>query len=156
MTTTSWRLLGVCLLAAVPALAGNELWSVVQGIAPGTQIEVQIKGAKHRGTLSTVTAASLSINTASAQVSLSQSEIRKVKVRKSNFRRRTIIGGLIGLGAGMAGAAPFGVQAVNEGHDRGAVIGAGAAIGFGVGAGVGALTGFAPGYYTVYESATGP
>jgi len=33
--TTSWRLLGVCLLAAVPALAGNELWSVVQGIAPG-------------------------------------------------------------------------------------------------------------------------
>ena len=154
--TTSWRLLGVCLLAAVPALAGDELWSVVQGIAPGTQIEVQIKGAKHRGTLSAVTAASLSISTASAQVSLAQAEVRKVKVRKSNFRRRTIIGGLIGLGAGMAGAAPFGVQAVNEGHDRGAVIGAGAAIGFGVGAGVGALTGFAPGYYTVYESATGP
>ena len=154
--TTSWRLLGVCLLAAVPALAGNELWSVVQGIAPGTQIEVQIKGAKHRGTLSAVTAASLSISTASAQVSLEQAEIRKVKVRKSNFRRRTIIGGLIGLGAGIAGAAPFGVQAVNEGHDRGAVIGAGAAIGFGVGAGVGALTAFAPGYYTVYESATGP
>jgi len=46
MTTTSWRLLGVCLLAAVPALAGNELWSIVQGIAPGTQIEVQMKGAK--------------------------------------------------------------------------------------------------------------
>ena len=56
----------------------------------------------------------------------------------------------------MAGAAPFGVQAVNEGHDRGSVIGAGAAIGFGAGAGVGALTALAPGYYTVYESATGP
>ena len=154
--TTSWRLLGVCLLAAVPALAGNELWSVVQGIAPGTQIEVQIKGAKHRGTLNAVNSSSLSVNTATAQLSLSQNEIRKVKVRKSNFRRRTIIGGLIGLGAGIAGAAPFGVQAVNEGHDRGSVIGAGAAIGLGVGAGVGALTAFAPGYYTVYESSTRP
>jgi len=153
---TSWRFLGVCFLAAVPALAGNELWSVVQGIAAGTQIEVQIKGAKHRGALSAVTATSLSINTATAQVSLSQPDIRKVKVRKRNFRRRTIIGGLIGLGAGIAGAAPFGVQAVNEGHDRGAVIGAGAAVGFGVGAGVGALAALTPGYYTVYESATAP
>src|SRR5205085_10268252 len=99
---TWWWLLGLCLLAAVPALAGNELWSVVQGIAPGTQIEVQSKGAKHRGTLSTVTAASLSINTASAQVSLSQSDIRKVKVRKSNFKRRAIIGGIIGAAAGIA------------------------------------------------------
>ena len=125
---TSWRVLGVCFLAAVPALASNELWSVVQGIAAGTQIEVQIKGAKHRGTLSAVNSSSLSVNTATAQLSLSQNEIRKVKVRKSNFRRRTIIGGLIGLGAGMAGAAPFGVQAVNEGHDRGSVIGAGAAM----------------------------
>ena len=154
--TTCWRFRWSCFLAAVPAFAGNGLWSVVQDTAPGTQIEVQIKGAKHRGTLSAVNSSSLSVNTATAQLSLSQNEIRKVKVRKSNFRRRTIIGGLIGLGAGMAGAAPFGVQAVNEGHDRGAVIGAGAAIGFGVGAGVGALTGFAPGYYTVYESATGP
>ena len=154
--TTSWRLLGVCFLAAVPALAGNELWSVVQGIAPGTQIEVQIKGAKHRGTLSEVTAASLSVNTGTAQISLSRPEIWKVKVRESNFRRRTIIGGLIGLGAGIAGAAPFGVQAVNEGHDRGSVIGAGAAGGFGIGAGVGALAALAPGYYTVYESSTGP
>jgi hypothetical protein len=68
---TPWRLVGACLLAAVPALAGNELWSVVQGIAPGTQIEVQIKGAKHRVTLSAVTAAEASpYNTATAQVSV--------------------------------------------------------------------------------------
>src|ERR1043165_4152195 len=98
---TSWRLLGVCFLAAVPALAGSGLWSVVQGIAPGTQIEVQIKGAKHRGTLSGVTAASLSMNTANAQVSLAQADIRKVKVRKSNFKRRAIIGGIIGAAAGI-------------------------------------------------------
>jgi hypothetical protein len=156
MTTTSWRLLGFCFLAAVPALAGNEVWSVVQGIAPGTQIEVQVKGAKHRGTLSAATASSLSLNTSTAQVSLSQPEIRKVKVRKSNFRRRTIIGGLIGVAAGIGGAAPFGVQAANEGHDQASVIGAGAAVGFGIGAGVGALVALAPGYYTVYESATGP
>ena len=154
--TTPWRFLSVCFLAAVPALAGNELWSVVQGIAPGTQVEVQIKGAKHRGTLSAVTAASISVNTGTAQLSLSQPEVRKVKVRKSNFRRRGIIGGLIGAAAGIAGAAPFGVEAVNEGHDRGSVIGAGAAVGFGIGAGVGALTALAPGYYTVYESATAP
>lgn len=153
---TSWRLLAVCVLAAVPVLAGNELWYVVQGIAPGTQIEVQIKGAKHRGTLSAVTAASISVNTGTAQLSLSQPEVRKVKVQKSNFRRRGIIGGLIGAAAGIAGAAPFGVEAVNEGHDRGSVIGAGAAVGFGIGAGVGALTALAPGYYTVYESATAP
>src|SRR5258708_1288192 len=115
MTTTSWRLLAVCLLAAVPALARNELWSVVQAIAPGTRIEVQIKGAKHRGTLSAVTAASLSVNTATAQLSLSQTEIRKVKVRKSNFKRRTIIGAIIGTAAGIAGAAPFGELGRNEG-----------------------------------------
>ena len=152
--TISWRLLGVCLLAAVPALAGDELWSVVQGIAPGTQIEVQIKGAKHRGTLSAVTAASLSISTASAQVSLAQAEVRKVKVRKSNFKRRIIIGGLIGLAAGIAASAPFGELGRNEGtFDPATAIGAGAAIGFGVGAGVGALAALAPGYYTVYESA---
>ena len=151
MTTFS-RFLGVGLLAAVPALAGNELWSVVQSIAPGTQIEVQIKGAKHRGTVSAVTASSLSLNTSSAQMSLSQPEIRKVKVRKSNYRRRTIVGGLIGLGAGIAGAAPFGAIAANEGHDdQASIVAAGAAIGFGIGAGVGALVALAPGYYTVYE-----
>jgi hypothetical protein len=149
---THWRFLGVCFLAAIPALAGNELWPVVQGIAPGTQIEVHIKGAKHRGTLSAVTATSLSVNTSTAQVSLSQPDIRKVKVRKSNFKRRTIIGGLIGLGAGIAGAAPFGAQAANEGHDQASVIGIGAAVGFGLGAGVGALAALAPGYYTVYEA----
>jgi hypothetical protein len=159
--TTPRRLSWICFLAAVPALssalAGNELWSVVQGITPGTQIEVQIKDVKHRGTLSAVTAASLSINTATAQVSLSQPEIRKVKVRKRNFRRRTIIGGLIGLAAGIAGAAPFGELGRNEGtFEPATAIGAGAAIGLGVGAGVGALTALAPGYYTVYESATGP
>jgi len=159
--TTPRRLSSICFLAAVPALssalAGNELWSVVQGITPGTQIEVQIKDVKHRGTLSAVTAASLSINTATAQVSLSQPEIRKVKVRKRNFRRRTIIGGLIGLAAGIAGAAPFGELGRNEGtFEPATAIGAGAAIGLGVGASVGALTALAPGYYTVYESATGP
>jgi len=150
--TISWRLFGVCFLAAVPALAGNELWPVVQGIVPGTQIEVHIKGAKHRGTLSAVTATSLSVNTGTAQLSLSQPDIRKVKVRKSNFKRRTIIGGLIGVGAGMAGAAPFGAQAANEGHDQASVIGIGAVVGLGIGAGVGALAGLAPGYYTVYEA----
>jgi len=151
--TTSWRFLGVYLLAAVPALAGNELWSVVQGIAPGTQIEVEIKGAKHRGTLSAVTAANLSINTGTAQISFSQPEIRKVKVRKSNFKRRTFIGGLIGLAAGIAAAAPFGELGKNEGtFEPATAIGAGAAIGFGVGAGVGALAALAPGYYTVYEA----
>jgi hypothetical protein len=155
--TTSWRLLGVCFLAAVPALAGNELWSVVQGIAPGTRIEVHIKGAKHRGTLSAVTAQSLSINTATTQLSLSQTEIRKVKVRKSNFKRRTIIGAIIGTAAGIAGAAPFGELGTNEGtFEPATAIGAGAVIGLGVGTGVGALTAFAPGYYTVYEAATGP
>jgi hypothetical protein len=159
--TTPRRLSWICFLAAVPALssalAGNELWSVVQGITPGTQIEVQIKDVKHRGTLSAVTAASLSINTATAQVSLSQPEIRKVKVRKRNFRRRTIIGGLIGLAAGIAGAAPFGELGRNEGtFEPATAIGAGAAIGLSVGASVGALTALAPGYYTVYESATGP
>jgi len=34
---TSWRLLAVCVLAAVPVLAGNELWYVVQGIAPSME-----------------------------------------------------------------------------------------------------------------------
>jgi len=154
---TSWRFLGVCFLAAVPALAGSGLWSAVQGIAPGTQIEVQIKGAKHRGTLSAVTAASLSMNTANAQVSLAQADIRKVKIRKSNFKRRAIIGGIIGAAAGIAGAAPFGVLAANEGHDdQASIVAAGAAIGFGIGAGVGALAALAPGYYTIYESATAP
>jgi hypothetical protein len=151
--TTSRRLAWICFLAAVPAFGNNELWSVVQGITPGTQIEVQIKGVKHRGTLSAVTEASLSINTAAAQVNLSQPEIRKVKVRKNNFKRRTIMGGLIGLAAGIAAAAPFGELGRNEGtFEPATAIGAGAAIGFCVGAGVGALTAFAPGYYTVYEA----
>jgi len=147
---TSWRFLGVCFLAALPALAGSGLWSAVQGIAPGTQIEVQIQGAKHRGTLSAVTAAGLSVNTDTAQVSLLQSDIKKVKVRKSNFKRRAIIGGIIGAAAGIAGAAPFGTIAANEGHDdQASIVAAGAAIGFGIGAGVGALAALAPGYYTV-------
>jgi hypothetical protein len=124
------RLLWICILAPIPMLASSELWSVVQGIAPDTQIEVQIKDVKHRGTLSAVT-------------------IRKVKVQ-----RRIIIGGLIGLAAGIAASAPFGELGRNEGtFDPATAIGAGAAIGFGVGACVGALAALAPGYYTVYESA---
>jgi hypothetical protein len=135
------RLLWICILAPIRMLASSELWSVVQGIAPGTQIEVQIKDVKHRGTLSAVTAASLSMNTATAQVSLAQPEIRKVKVQ-----RRIIIGGLIGLAAGIAASAPFAELGRNEGtFDPATAIGAGAAIGFGVGAGVGALAALAPG-----------
>ena len=151
---TTFRLFPwICFLAAAPAFGNNELWSVVQDIAPGTRIEVHLKGAKHRGVLSAVTDKSLSVNTGTAEVSLSQAEIRKVKVRKRNFRRRTIIGGLIGLAAGIAGAAPFGELGRNEGtFEPATASGAGAAIGFGVGAGVGALTALAPGYYTVYES----
>jgi len=150
--TTYVRFRWIFFLAAVPAVASNELWSVVEGIAPGTQIEVQIKGEKHRGTLSAVTAAGLSVNTDTAQVSLLQSDIKKVKVRKSNFKRRAIIGGIIGAAAGIAGAAPFGTIAANEGHDdQASIVAAGAAIGFGIGAGVGALAALAPGYYTVYE-----
>jgi hypothetical protein len=152
--TTFPRLLWIGVLAAVPAFANNELWSVVQGIASGTQIEVQVKGAKHRGTLSAVTEAGLSINTGTAQVSLSRPEVRKVKVRKKNFKRRTIIGGLIGLAAGIAASAPFGELGKNEGtFEPATAIAAGAAIGLGVGVGVGALAALAPGYYTVYKSA---
>jgi hypothetical protein len=154
---TSWRFLGVCFLAAVPALAGNELWSVVQGIAPGTRVEVQLKGVKHRGVLSAVAETSLSINNGTAQMSFSRPEIRKVKVRKSNFVRRSIIGGLIGAAAGIAASAPYSVLAANEGNsDQASIIAAGAAIGLGIGAGLGALVALAPGYYTVYQSATGP
>ena len=153
--TTSRRIPWICFLAAVPALAGNELWSVVQSIDPGTRIEVQIKGAKHRGTLSAVTSTSLSMNTATAQASFAQAEIRKVKVRKSNFKRRIIIGGIIAAAAGTAISIPFVLS--NEGtSDHAAIIAAGATAGFGIGAGVGALMARAPGYYTVYESATGP
>ena len=154
---TSWRLLAVCVLAAVPVLAGNELWYVVQGIAPGTQVEVQIKGAKHRGTLSAVTAASISVNTGTAQLSLSQPEVRKVKVQKSNFRRRGIIGGLIGAAAGIAASVPFSILAANEGNsDQASIIAVGAAAGFGIGAGFGVLAALVPGYYTVYAAATAP
>jgi len=152
--TTSRRLSWICFLAAVPAFANNEPWSVVQGIASGTQIEVQVKGAKHRGTLGAVTEASLSVNTGTAQMSLSRPEIRKVKVRKSNFKRRAIIGGIIGAAAGTAISVPFVLS--NEGPDHAAIIAAGSAIGFGIGVGVGSWGALAPGYYTVYESATGP
>ncbi|HSP66958.1 MAG TPA: hypothetical protein VLN48_04480 [Bryobacteraceae bacterium] len=157
MTIRSWRLPWICLAAAVPALAGHELWSGVQGIAAGARIEVQLKGAKHRGVLSAVTETSLSINTGTAQMSFSRPEIRKVKVRKSNFVRRSIIGGIIGAAAGIAASAPFSVLAANEGNsDQASIIAAGAAIGLGIGAGLGALAALAPGYYTVYESSTGP
>jgi len=40
------RIPWICFLALVPALAGNQLCSVVQGVAPGTQIEEQVKGAR--------------------------------------------------------------------------------------------------------------
>jgi hypothetical protein len=152
--TTSRRLSWICFLAAVPAFANNELWSVVQGIAPGSQIEVQVKGAKHRGTLSAVTEAGLSVNTGTAQMSLSRPEIRKVKVRKSNFKRRAIVLGIVGAAAGTAISIPFVLS--NEGSDHAAIVAAGSAIGFGIGVGVGSLAALAPGYYTVYESATGP
>jgi len=154
MTTTSRWFLWICFVTAAPAFANNELWSVVQGIAPGTQIEVQVKGAKHRGTLGTVTAAGLSINTAAAQLSLAQTEIRKVRVRKSKFRRRTIVGGIIGAASGAAISIPFVLS--NEGPDHASIIATGSLAGFGIGAGVGALTARAHGYYTVYDSANRP
>jgi len=141
-------------VAAAPAFANHELWSVVQGIAPGTQIEVQVKGAKHRGTLSAVAETSLTVNTGTAQMSLSRPEIRKVRVRKSKFKRQTLLGGIIGAAAGAAIAIPFVLS--NEGPDHAAIVTAGSVAGFGVGAGVGALTAHAHGYHTVYESATGP
>ena len=150
---TSSRVAWICFLVAMPGLAQSNPWRAVQAIAPGTSIEVQLQGAKHRGALRAATDESLSLTTGTGELSLSRAEIRKVKVRRRNFRRRILIAAAIGAAVGIAASAPFRAIAGNEGTgDKGAIVGAGAAAGAALGAGVGALFALSPGYYTVYDS----
>jgi hypothetical protein len=143
--TNFTRLSLICVLAAVPALADNELWSVVQGITPGTLIEVQLKDVKHRGVLTAATEKSVSLNTGTGEMSLLQPQIRKVKVA------RAISGaGLswVALSVPQRESRPLHLLApwgqTRAHFEPATVIGAGAVIGFGIGAGVGVLTALAP------------
>jgi hypothetical protein len=82
-------------------------WANLNGLESGSEIRVVLKGGKTiAGFLQTVSADSMAINAATSQEALSRQDVKLVSLKRPGHRgRNTVIGLLIGAGAGLASGA---------------------------------------------------
>lgn len=140
------RLLRVSLLSAVALCAQSGDWAQVQALAPGARIEVKrfSAGPVLRGTVESVSADALAVQSRDQTVSLDRSEVRRVRIRSKGRTKSGRITGAVALG----GLGILGVV-VADGSAGGK------AAGVGIFAGLGYLIGWAfdaPMRVTVYEA----
>lgn len=119
---------------------GQASWSKLSGLQSGQAIQVATASKKYSGTFIRVSDAAVVVRDSSSEESIQRTDVRSVKVVKTNQRaKHTIIGAAIGGGSGAAfGAAVGGCSgSCWIGPDRGGL----AVIFGGVGAVVGAVIG---------------
>jgi hypothetical protein len=82
-------------------------WANLNGLESGSEIRVVLNGGKTiTGFLQTVSADSMAINAATSQEALSRQDVKLVSLKRPGHRgRNTVIGLLIGAGAGLASGA---------------------------------------------------
>jgi hypothetical protein len=82
-------------------------WANLNRLESGSEIRVALNGGKTiTGFLQSVSADSLAINAATSQEALSRPDVKLVSLKRAGHRgRNTVIGLLIGVGAGLASGA---------------------------------------------------
>jgi hypothetical protein len=82
-------------------------WANLNGLESGSEIRVVLNGGKTiTGFLQSVSPDSMAINAATSQEALSRQDVKLVSLKRAGHRgRNTVIGLLIGVGAGLASGA---------------------------------------------------
>ncbi len=122
-------------LLSVQLFAETGDWAAVQALAVGERIQVDVSSGKMlRGSLDRVTSDSLFVKIDARVTEVSQKDVSRVFIlRKSNWRKTTLIGAGIGAGAG----AGIGAGSVSKEFGYGAAVAGVVAIFAAIGAGVG-------------------
>ena len=125
-------------------------WDTVRAVKPGEQIQIRdAEGNRHHGTLTSVSADAITLQTRRGPLSIDASRVRTVQTPSSSRRlRNLVIGAAIGVGVGVAIDQSVGTYLRNEsGFGPGA-----RAVTYvapiAVGGGLGAL----PAYRTIYRA----
>ena len=82
-------------------------WTVLSGLAAGTEIRVSISGGKTvRGFIQKADADSLAINATTSQETLARKDVKRVQTKRQGHRgRNTLIGLAVGTAGGLAAGA---------------------------------------------------
>lgn len=134
------------------AQSSSVSWTNVSQLAPQTEIQVSLSGGRTlRGSLQSVTADALAVNTGIGQEMLPRAQIRRVQSRRRGHRGRNT---LIGLGIGAGGGLAVGA-ALDSGNHTGWFSDFGKAFVTPLGAIVGAIVGVAiptGGWHEIYRA----
>jgi hypothetical protein len=127
-----------------------QSWGAVRGLKTGDRVIVlDNSGQTHKGALISVSADGISVKTGNGEEAVERARVRRVRVRSSSRRaRNAVIGGAIGLAAGITIDQSLGAYFRNEsGESAGArAVTYIAPIGL-----FGAIGGAFPAYRTVYR-----
>jgi hypothetical protein len=145
------KLLPFLLLLTTSCLAqGKGAWPSVQNLKLGQKVQVTDTAAKkHTGTVTAVTDEAIVLHLPFGDQSVPKQDVHTVKLLENNHRlRNTVIGAVIGAGAG---AAILAAAWESNGFIKGK--GTGAAVGLGLGGIVGAVVGVSiPTHQTIYAT----
>ncbi len=127
-------------------------WSAVQSLSPGQKIVVRTKdGDRLTGRFDSATDLVINFNDGGRKVSLTRESIKRVQLDRGNSRGKgTLVGALIGAGAGFAVGSILYFPYKDDMTE--ATVPAMTALGLGFGAGIGAATGKGNKNETVYEA----
>jgi hypothetical protein len=150
MLSKPWRALAILIaVLTLPVFGGDRsLWSNLGSLKPGDRIGIVRSDQTHiEGRFESFTSSSISLRTGQPVTVASADVVRVYRRPRISRPIRALIGGAIGVAAGVLLDQTVGTYFRNEGHD--VATGAWIAGGAGIGAGIGALTG--GGSQTVYQ-----
>jgi hypothetical protein len=141
------RCLPVLLACLLPLHA--QSWDALHGLKPGEPVRiVDNSGQERRGSFSTLSPESLTVQTGAGMQSIQRTSIRQIKVRSSSRRIRNLLIGVgIGVATGVAVDQTLGAALRNETGDSKRPLMYLAPIGL-----FGAIGGAFPAYRTVYRA----
>jgi hypothetical protein len=144
-------LLLICVVGTASFVSGQAekgSWESLSTLQAGQKIQViDMNKKKHSGTLVSVSATAISLQEAGGEQSVVKQDVRRVKVSGHHRLRNTLIGGVVGAGAG-AGILAARWESNGFLGDKGT----GAAVGAGIGGVVGLVIGaLIPTNSTIYS-----
>jgi len=149
MSEFASRVILVLLACGLP-LCGQS-WETLRGLKPGERVKVQDSaGQEYSGTLRTVSADAISVETGKGEVAIEKAKVRTVKVRSSGRRvRNLVIGAAIGVAIGVTVDNTLGTYMRNEAGEEAGTRAATYIAPIAVFGGIGAAL---PGYRTIYRA----
>jgi hypothetical protein len=99
----------LALACAATAQTNQPAWSGLSALKPGQKIQiVETTGKKHSGTLESVSESTIAIRYPAGEASVPLQDVRSVKLITNRRLRNTLIGLVVGGGAGAAIGAAIG------------------------------------------------